>query len=129
MPTSSRQRYRQFVADYNARRLDEVLAAASNVPADAPKPATAASSIWPWQKNAPRQYLGDYVHWLRPHRRTVVFVGVFALIAAGLEMIEPLFMRHIVDRILLNPALDLTSRRSEERRVGKECRSRWSPYH
>ena len=24
--------------------------------------------------------------------------------------------------------LDLSSR-SEERRVGKECRSRWSPYH
>ena len=23
----------------------------------------------------------------------------------------------------------LVSRRSEERRVGKECRSRWSPYH
>ena len=23
----------------------------------------------------------------------------------------------------------LKSRRSEERRVGKECRSRWSPYH
>src|SRR3989449_3016286 len=28
------------------------------------------------------------------------------------------------------PAVDpLTSTRSEERRVGKECRSRWSPYH
>src|SRR5256885_17249989 len=25
--------------------------------------------------------------------------------------------------------LDLFYRRSEERRVGKECRSRWSPYH
>src|SRR5260370_13781454 len=24
---------------------------------------------------------------------------------------------------------DLPLRRSEERRVGKECRSRWSPYH
>ena len=24
---------------------------------------------------------------------------------------------------------DLNVRRSEERRVGKECRSRWSPYH
>src|SRR3989449_9528135 len=24
---------------------------------------------------------------------------------------------------------DLDVRRSEERRVGKECRSRWSPYH
>src|SRR5258705_9960633 len=25
--------------------------------------------------------------------------------------------------------LSVGSRRSEERRVGKECRSRWSPYH
>src|SRR5256886_17549103 len=29
----------------------------------------------------------------------------------------------------LHPALDDTLQRSEERRVGKECRSRWSPYH
>ena len=28
------------------------------------------------------------------------------------------------DSLLLNP-----KERSEERRVGKECRSRWSPYH
>ena len=27
------------------------------------------------------------------------------------------------------PLLSSLSRRSEERRVGKECRSRWSPYH
>ena len=26
-------------------------------------------------------------------------------------------------------ALPCAHRRSEERRVGKECRSRWSPYH
>ena len=26
-------------------------------------------------------------------------------------------------------AIDPMVRRSEERRVGKECRSRWSPYH
>ena len=26
-------------------------------------------------------------------------------------------------------ALDIKAERSEERRVGKECRSRWSPYH
>src|SRR2546428_13853337 len=26
-------------------------------------------------------------------------------------------------------AYELTAERSEERRVGKECRSRWSPYH
>src|SRR3989449_6762730 len=36
--------------------------------------------------------------------------------------------REIVIR--LGPQLDGTPRRrSEERRVGKECRSRWSPYH
>ena len=28
----------------------------------------------------------------------------------------------------LNSFMELTTR-SEERRVGKECRSRWSPYH
>src|SRR2546430_7088264 len=27
------------------------------------------------------------------------------------------------------PTENLSQRRSEERRVGKECRSRWSPYH
>src|SRR5947209_16352370 len=27
------------------------------------------------------------------------------------------------------PAAGCSSARSEERRVGKECRSRWSPYH
>src|SRR3712207_6412140 len=31
--------------------------------------------------------------------------------------------------LLYSPVLDYFSARSEERRVGKECRSRWSPYH
>ena len=30
---------------------------------------------------------------------------------------------------LTKPTLNGWRRRSEERRVGKECRSRWSPYH
>ena len=29
----------------------------------------------------------------------------------------------------LKPEMKLLDIRSEERRVGKECRSRWSPYH
>ena len=28
-----------------------------------------------------------------------------------------------------NELIEKKSKRSEERRVGKECRSRWSPYH
>ena len=33
--------------------------------------------------------------------------------------------------LALKPGIEVDSRRlrSEERRVGKECRSRWSPYH
>ena len=29
----------------------------------------------------------------------------------------------------LRGSMDASQYRSEERRVGKECRSRWSPYH
>ena len=32
---------------------------------------------------------------------------------------------HLMSHLSFHPVL----RRSEERRVGKECRSRWSPYH
>ena len=37
-----------------------------------------------------------------------------------------------IERCERNPSLEMALRlsaRSEERRVGKECRSRWSPYH
>ena len=30
---------------------------------------------------------------------------------------------------VVTPTIKEIARRSEERRVGKECRSRWSPYH
>ena len=36
---------------------------------------------------------------------------------------HPLVVLHEIE------SLALSHRRSEERRVGKECRSRWSPYH
>src|SRR2546422_2821907 len=35
----------------------------------------------------------------------------------------------VVQRTLFSAALQDYPNRSEERRVGKECRSRWSPYH
>ena len=43
-----------------------------------------------------------------------------------LRMIKAALMKHKVDTM---KDLDSGAERSEERRVGKECRSRWSPYH
>ena len=36
---------------------------------------------------------------------------------------------HFSALIFLTLSNDMLCLRSEERRVGKECRSRWSPYH
>src|SRR2546425_8471444 len=41
---------------------------------------------------------------------------------------HPLAMSIPVDSAFAVPS-ELADERSEERRVGKECRSRWSPYH
>src|SRR5258708_20041276 len=49
-----------------------------------------------------------------------------------IAVISELSRRHRGQRVLLathGGVLDVAYRRSEERRVGKECRSRWSPYH
>src|SRR5256885_8815819 len=45
-----------------------------------------------------------------------------------LGLSEPRPVRRLVERPL-EPTGNLVPQRSEERRVGKECRSRWSPYH
>ena len=62
--------------------------------------------------------------------------------AAGLALLQadragcapdfaPLVDRHLNPeaRVALGQQLAASIVRSEERRVGKECRSRWSPYH
>ena len=41
----------------------------------------------------------------------------------------PQEMRTVFEELAVKPADDIKCERSEERRVGKECRSRWSPYH
>ena len=44
---------------------------------------------------------------------------------------QPLsFLVIVINSAMYNEIISLTgAERSEERRVGKECRSRWSPYH
>ena len=43
--------------------------------------------------------------------------------------IKPSMQRIAIMQYLMEHPIHPSADRSEERRVGKECRSRWSPYH
>jgi ATP-binding cassette subfamily B protein/subfamily B ATP-binding cassette protein MsbA len=59
-----------------------------------------------FQPGSQRDRIRAYLQWLKPHRKAIAVVFGFAVTAAGLQMVEPLFMRFIVDQVLLNPALE-----------------------
>ena len=113
MSKSSRQRYKAFVEDYKARRLD----AAVDAHEHQGEPAEVSPRAF-LKKGKQREYLRDYLRWLKPHRYAIGVVFGFALLAAGIELIEPLFMRFIIDRVLLNPLLDTATRLSHLHLVG-----------
>ncbi len=92
---SSRQRYRGFVRDYKRRRLDEAAE-----PGDSQRAA----------RGEQRAYVREYLRWLRPYRSAAIALLALALVTTGLQMIEPLFMRFIIDRVLLKTGLDTASR-------------------
>jgi len=117
----SRQRYRKFVEDYKAKRLDALLdqelrptppAGDGQVPGTGPSEVQDSAAERADRKARRRRYLREYFSWLKPHRMAVAAFILLALARAGLEMVEPLFMRYIVDKVLLNQALDQAKRLS-----------------
>jgi ATP-binding cassette subfamily B protein/subfamily B ATP-binding cassette protein MsbA len=109
---SSRQRYTHFVRDYRERRLDDRTDQASgktsiDATAVTAEGGPARPSLLSGRR---REYLHEYLRWLWPHRYRVAMVFALALAGTGLQMIEPLFMRFIIDRVLLNDALDTAAR-------------------
>jgi len=110
-PRSSRQRYRVFVRDYKEQRLDDPAESGKDPKptSDRPGSSEASTSRRSWGGKRP-QHAREYLGWLRPYRYTIAAVFLCALLVAGLEMIQPLFMRFIIDRILLNSRLDAPSR-------------------
>ena len=110
---TSRQRYLRFVQDYKQGRLDAQIDAAKGLkPAEAPADVAGetASKATAWLGGKRRQYLREYLRWLWPHRYGVSVVFGLALVGAGLQMVEPLFMRFIIDRVLLNADLSAPER-------------------
>ena len=69
-------------------------------------------------------------HTMSHNTRLRLGYGLAALLLFVIEVLIALFVR---DRFIRHYGGDILVTllicRSEERRVGKECRSRWSPYH
>lgn len=122
---SSRQDYDAFRRHYRKRRLDEVAEghsaekqlqnarAAEAADGEAPSGDTGRSGL-PMRRalfgGRRRDYMRDYIGWLKPHRSAIVTLFALALVAAGLTMIEPLFMRYIIDSVLLVDPLEAGQR-------------------
>src|SRR5581483_7834265 len=121
-PRTSRQQYREFVQDYRHRRLDAKVdamdAALRAAGVTAPAPAMSDTALAPGGTKRRglgltprrRQLLRAYVAWLWPHRFRLALVFGLAVVVATMEMVEPLFMRTIIDKVLLNRALDAATR-------------------
>lgn len=111
---SSRKRYREFVQNYKHRRLDDTSEENGEPKGNNGPPktdgASAESQNGKERRTKRRQYLREYLRWLLPHRYAVGALMVLALMGAGLEMVEPLFMRFMVDRVLLKRGLDPVAR-------------------
>jgi ATP-binding cassette subfamily B protein len=109
---SSRVQYRAFRERFRARQLDDD--AGEERGAGQEPRAREADETPPKPKGERRarrrEHLRAYLRWLRPHRYAIAAFSAFALVAAGLQMIEPLFMRFIIDRVLLNTSLDMAAR-------------------
>jgi ATP-binding cassette subfamily B protein/subfamily B ATP-binding cassette protein MsbA len=96
---TSRQRYETFREAYREHRSDELSAAGES-----------PDKIQPVDKAERRRYLANYRNWLWPHLPAIAVLLFLAVIGAGLDMVHPLFLRFVVDRVLLAPGLSPESR-------------------
>jgi ATP-binding cassette subfamily B protein/subfamily B ATP-binding cassette protein MsbA len=113
-PRSSRQRYRRFIQEYRAGRVEDPKETGEedSRPEEARQKAEPAENNRGLLRGRRREYLREYLRWLGPHRYAVAGLFALALLVAGFQMVEPLFMRFMIDRVLLNPALDAGQRLS-----------------
>jgi ATP-binding cassette subfamily B protein/subfamily B ATP-binding cassette protein MsbA len=101
-PASSRQRYLQFRAEYRRDRVSPWRLLAAGVPA-----IPAFSQLF---RPRARGSLRKYLQLFRPYRRALAGIICFTVLAACLDLVMPLFMRYVVNSVLLDPHLVRTTR-------------------
>jgi len=115
---TSRKRYDVFVEAYKEQRLDDLDTDPNEKKDETQAAEQGKGLVRSLRSGKRREYVRDYLGWLKPHRGAIAFVFFLALVRAGIEMIEPLFMRFIIDRVLLNTALDAPERLGRLHMVG-----------
>lgn len=105
--SSSRERFRAFLINYKQRQLDD-----DHERKKEPVSQTEASSLsrLTFLSGQHPRHLRDYWLWLSPHRIQIAAVLLLAIVVAALQMLEPLFMRYIIDQVLLKEGLEASSR-------------------
>ncbi|MCA9235018.1 MAG: ABC transporter ATP-binding protein [Planctomycetales bacterium] len=91
---SSRRRFARFREAYRARRTEQLAAEETGGAGDERT-----------DRAQRKQYLHHYAAWLRPHRGDVALVMGLAVAVAVLDMAQPLFMRQIINGVLLADGL------------------------
>ena len=78
-------------------------------------------------------HIEDYLQMVSAEQKEYAEVSAHQRIAENNDIITDFQTDRLMEKILSNDNLNQEYKkvksRSEERRVGKECRSRWSPYH
>jgi ATP-binding cassette subfamily B protein/subfamily B ATP-binding cassette protein MsbA len=87
---TSRQRHESFRQAYREGRTYDLAAAGDANDKPAPSP-----------RAERRRYVARYATWLRPHAAGIAFLLVLATLGAGVDMLPPLFLRYVVDHVLL----------------------------
>lgn len=109
---TSRRRYAKFLEKFRRNEIgqdkpEESAAEPSAIETQTPR---AIGDKRREKKRRRRHYLRLYFRQLRPHAISVAVLVVLSLLIAGLDMIQPLFYRYIVDHILLKPGLATSQR-------------------
>jgi ATP-binding cassette, subfamily B, bacterial len=103
---SSRQRYRAFERAYKQGLLDEVsMVRRKTTDRDAESRTADTPEMRLPARDQRRAYVRWYLRWLWPYRYATGLILILGLLSASIEMVEPLFMRLIVDRVLLDSAI------------------------
>ncbi len=93
-PKSSRLRYDLFRKAFKEGRTEDL---AERDPEQEETPS---------DKQMRRRYLRQYGRWLWPFRTAVMFLVALSLVIAFIDMIPPLFMRFIMDEVVLEEQLN-----------------------